>query len=378
MDSRARLLFRIAGSKLSRMGFMQAPRPINLTFSVTNMCQSRCKTCSIWRLYKTDASRLKDELSLDEIEKVFASMGEVYFFNISGGEPFLRRDLPEIVRAACEHLKPSVIHTPTNALTPSLIEEKVAEILEIIQSSGRAVPFTIKPSLDGVGEVHDELRGVPGNFEKVLETVSRLKKMQERYPNLEIGLGTIISKLNLSRVGEAARFARKMGVDSYISEIAEQRAELFNLGQAITPTAEEYEGAIDEFNAELMAGGIERKPISGITLAFRQVYYRYAVRIMKEKRQVLPCYAGITNVHISPYGDVWPCCILGYDKPMGNLRSTGYDFLRVWHSREADDVRRFITGGQCHCPLANQAYSNILCSIRAMSQMLRERRRMNR
>lgn len=375
MDSHISLLPRILAYKLARNRLVKPPFPINLTFSVTNMCQSTCRTCGIWRLYKEQPGKFGDELSLDEIEKIFAGMGEVYFFNISGGEPFLRRDLPEIVAAACKYLKPAVIHTPTNALSPRLVEEKVAEILEVIRSSGRIIPFTIKPSFDGVGKVHDDIRGVEGNFEKVLETVSRLRRLQEKYPNLEIGLGTIISKFNLAHIRETARYARELGVDSYISEIAEQRTELFNVGDPITPTPEEYEKAIGEFNSELTSGC---KAVSGITLALRQVYYRYAVRIMKEQRQVLPCYAGIANVHISPYGDVWPCCILGYEKPMGNLRDAGYDFMRVWHSSEADEVRRFIAGGRCYCPLANQAYSNILCDPRAMLQVFRERRRMRR
>lgn len=339
------------------------------------MCQSRCKTCGIWKLYKEAPDKREEELSLDEIEQIFAGMGEVYFFNISGGEPFLRRDLPQIVEAACKYLKPSVIHTPTNAIAPPVIEERVTEILEIIKRSGRIIPFTIKPSFDGVGEAHDEVRGVAGNYEKVLDTLSRLKRLQEKYPNLEIGLGTIISKFNLNRIAETARAARELGVDSYISEIAEQRTELFNVGEPITPDPDEYEAAINDFNTELAAGQIEERSVSRTTLAFRQVYYKYAVRTMREKRQVLPCYGGIANVHINPYGDVWPCCILGYDKPMGNLRDAGYDFKKVWRSSEAREVRRFIAKGGCYCPLANQAYSNILCHPGAMMQVFRERMR---
>lgn len=200
-------------------------------------------------------------------------------------------------------------------------------------------------------------------------------RLQEQYPNLEVGLGTIISKLNLDRVRETAHYARNLGVDSYISEIAEQRTELFNVGDPITPTAEEYEKAIGDFNSASGVDRIEKHAVSNTTLAFRQVYYRYAIRTLREMRQVLPCYAGIANVHISPYGDVWPCCILGYDKPMGNLREAGYDFQKVWHSRQADKVRHFIADGRCHCPLANQAYSNILCNTGAMLRVLHERLR---
>ena len=74
------------------------------------------------------------------------------------------------------------------------------------------------------------------------------------------------------------------------------------------------------------------------------------------------CYAGISNVHINYDGEVWPCCVLGYSQPMGFLREEGYDFRKVWHSDRAAKVRKYIKDGNCACPLANQAYSNILCS----------------
>lgn len=368
-------MLRALGFRLSRAGFIKSPSPINLTLSVTNMCQSRCKTCSIWSLYQHRRERFRDELRTDEIERIFRSVGHVHFFNISGGEPFLRRDLPEIVAAAIEHLQPAVIHTPTNAIMPGVIEERVGRILEIIKASGREIPFTIKPSFDGVGEKHDEIRGIAGNFEKVLDTLARLRKLQESYPNLEVGLGTIISKSNLDGIRETARYARRLGVDSYISEIAEERTELFNIGDGITPSPEEYAKAIEEFTSELEAGPTDGRKVSSTTLAFRRVYYSYAVQTMREQRQVLPCYAGIANVHINPYGDVWPCCVLGYQSSMGNLRDHGYDFYSIWHSEPADGIRRSIARGECHCPLANQAYSNILCSPSAMLQVLRERRR---
>ena len=370
----AHLLPRIIGYGLCRLGLLPAIGPINLTFSVTNMCQSRCRTCSVWRLYKDDRAGLSEELSIGDIEAIFAGIGHVYFFNISGGEPFLRPDLPQIVAAACKYLTPRVIHAPTNALTPEIIESRVEEILDVIKAAGRMTYLTIKPSFDGVGPVHDAIRGVEGNFDKLLDTLTRLKKLQAEHPNLEIGLGTIISRFNLDYVRETARFAGELGVDSYISEVAEERSELFNIGEPITPTADEYEAAIKTFNSELPAVGRPDDSVSAMALAFRQIYYRLTVQILREGRQVLPCYAGLANVHLSPYGDVWPCCVLGYEKSMGNLKDHAYDFYRIWRSEEAGKIRRFIAEGRCYCPLANQAYSNILCSPTAMLDLLRQRR----
>ena len=103
---------------------------MTLTFSVTNRCNSRCKTCNIWQVYPNHWQVAEDELTLDEIGKIFSSMPPVYFFNLSGGEPFLRDDLPEIVDLAVEHLKPAIIHAPTNAIMTKRILQQTRKILE--------------------------------------------------------------------------------------------------------------------------------------------------------------------------------------------------------------------------------------------------------
>ncbi|MBI2844723.1 MAG: radical SAM protein [Armatimonadetes bacterium] len=367
------LLPKAANYRLSRCGIVRPASPINITLSVTNMCQSRCKTCNIWEMYKcgggNDFGRLQDEMTLADFERLFKSIGHVYFVNISGGEPFLRKDFPEIIELANELLAPGVIHTPTNAIMPQRIEEMTEDILQRLLRNGRKTTFTVKPSFDGVGDIHDQIRGVSGNFEKLMDTLERLRKLRSRYPNLEVGAGTVISRFNIDKVPETAEFVHTLGLDSYISEIAEERSEMFNKGDSITPSADEYERAIKIFSQESRKHLTQAGKLGRTTNAFRLVYYDLVVRILREKRQVLPCYGGISNVHISPYGDVWPCCVLGYEKSMGRLSDSDYDFRKIWHSAAAEQVRRYIRAGNCWCPLANQAYSNILVSPVAMARV---------
>jgi MoaA/NifB/PqqE/SkfB family radical SAM enzyme len=308
-------------------------------------------------------------MALGDYERLFKSLGHVYFVNISGGEPFLRRDLPDIIELANNLLTPGVIHTPTNAILPSRIEEMTEDILKRLKASGRHVFFTVKPSFDGIGELHDEIRGIPGNFEKLLDTISRLKRLKNKYSNLEIGAGTVISNFNIDHIKEIADYVHSLGLDSYISEIAEQRSEMFNQSDDITPSAQKYEDAIRLFSDESRkhlskAGNLGRR-----TGAFRLVYYDLVIRILKENRQVLPCYAGISNVHISPYGDVWPCCVLGYEKSMGRLKDSNFDFHKIWRSERAREVRQYIKSGDCWCPLANQAYSNMLMNPATLAKV---------
>ena len=340
-----------------RHGLSSPPNPINVTFSVTRRCQSRCKTCFIWKECSTaDAT---EDIDLETIEILFRAIGWTYFFNVSGGEPFLRKDLPEIVRLACRHLRPAVIHIPTNAILPERIEEYTRSILEIIEKEAPGTVLSVKPSFDGIGEQHDEIRGIPGNFEKLLDTLDRLGRLRETHKYLHVGVGTVVSRFNQNSLNDIIAYAGKLGVDTYINEVAEEREEFFNLGSGITPDSESYARIMDIFKENVRGRLKKMKLLSRITTAMRIVYYDLAADILKEKRQVIPCYAGILNVHVNSDGGIWPCAVLAYKGEMGKVGGdTG--FLDIWNSKEAKRVRRDIKAGKCACPLANQAYSNIL------------------
>ncbi len=321
--------------RLARLKMIPPGMPLNLTFSVTNICQSRCRTCNIWSLYENNPEKRNDELTLAEIEKIFRSMGHIFVFNISGGEPFLRPDITDIIKLACRYLSPGIIHIPTNAIAIERIDKKINEILNFLKTNFPAIHLTVKPSLDHIGDKHDEIRGVKGNFEKVMSLFQRLKSLQPEFPNFHVELGTVISNWNINDIEEIAAFVTTLGTDSYRNEIAEQRSEMFNRENSITPTAEAYERATEKFIRHIRAQMKNRLFFHRITSAFRLVYYALAIRILKENRQVIPCYAGISNAHLSPYGDVWACCTLGYDKSMGNLREFDYDFQKLWKSPQA-------------------------------------------
>ncbi len=361
-DYMVRILPKTVLYKGVRSGLIRPTAPITLTYSVTAACQSRCKTCNIGLMFRKDPERDKRDLDLEEIEKIFRGLGKIYFLNISGGEPYLRSDLPEIVRLGCRHLRPRIIHIPTNAIASEKIRDLTIQCLEIINEYDSSVPLTVKPSIDGVGRRHDEIRGVPGNFKQLEKTISSLKGVEKEYSNFHLELGTVVSNFNISHLEEIGNYVHSLGIQSYRNEIAENRAEFFNLEDSITPDVDTYENLVTDFAAKIRKNLAGKRNLARITESLRLIYYDLAVRILREGRQVIPCYAGISNVHINYDGEVWPCCVLGHSQPMGALRKAGYDFKRIWQSDQANRVRRYIKKENCACPLANQAYANILCS----------------
>lgn len=333
--------------------------PINITVSGSYRCNSRCQTCNVWLLPN-------DDFTIEEWDKTFQSLGQApYWFTFSGGEPTLRKDLPEMIASAYRHCKPGIINIPTNGIQDKIIPGRIEQILQACPDS----EVIVNLSIDGVGLKHDKVRGVRGNFERSMHTYAAFKELKTRYPNFTLGIHTVISNFNVDTFPELCEFVqRELQPDSYITEIAEERVELDTVGLGITPTVEKYSVAIDVLLDSLRDQQV--RGISRVTQAFRRQYYEIVKRTLREHRQVIPCMAGVASAQIAPNGDVWSCCIRA--ESMGNLRDYDYDFGRVWRSARADEMRRSIKAGECYCPLANASYTNMLTHVPTLIKVSRE------
>ena len=318
--------------------------PINLTLSPSPRCNSRCLTCNIWM-------KREDELTLEEWEKVFKSLGRApFWFTVSGGEPFMLPEIVEICQLLYEHCRPGIINIPTNSLMYKIIPRKV----EAICRSCPEAEVIINLSLDGVGERHDYIRGIKGNFEKFELNYEALRELN--LPNLTVGIHSVISNFNVDHTEELFDYAFSRNPDSYITEIAEQRVELDTIDIPITPSLDKYSRAIDNLIARIQSRRF--RGISRVTEAFRVEYYQLVKEILAQETQVIPCFAGWASAQIYANGEVWPCCIRADN--MANLRDVDYDFKAVWYSQEAERIRNSIRAKECHCPLANASYTNLL------------------
>ena len=102
------------------------------------------------------------------------------------------------------------------------------------------------------------------------------------------------------------------------------------------------------------------------TEAVRLTYYDVAVQILKKRKQVTPCYAGISNIHMNYNGEMWPCCVLGGEQTLGNVRDWEYNIKKLLRSDQAMKSKKYIADGNCACPLANQWLNNVLLTPRHM------------
>ncbi|HMR64227.1 MAG TPA: radical SAM protein [Anaerolineae bacterium] len=320
--------------------------PFSIVVSVSYRCNSKCKTCDVWR-------KPNDDMTFEEWDKTFAKIGRgPLYFTFTGGEPFLRKDTVDLALSAYDHCRPAVITIPTNGILTQRILDGVDRLCE----GAPKTQIGINLSLDEVGERHDEIRLVPGNWKKAMKTWAGLKELQKQHKNLVLTNHTVISNFNIDRFFEIYHGLEFLKPDSYITEIAEERVELDTVGWEITPLAEKY-GPIADFLSERA----HRRRVSGfakVTQAFRAEYYQLAKQVLYERRQVIPCYAGWASCQIAPNGDLWSCCIRA--EGVGNLRENQYDLRRIWTGETIAKLRDSIYQGECHCPMANAAYANML------------------
>lgn len=321
--------------------------PMNYTISALYTCNSRCKTCNIWK-------KKAENLTIDEYKVIFKKLGKSpYWITISGGEPFLRKDLVELCRIIYKYSKPKIINIPTNGiLTNKIVEDVIAIVKDCPKTQ-----IIINLSIDGIGKQHDEIRQVPGNYTKIIRTFKKLKELECK--NLTVGIHTVISRFNVKEFSSIANELIQLGPDSYITEIAEERNELDTMNAKITPDMISYRSAIDYLIHRIKNGKFSG--MNKITQAFRIEYYNLVKQILRDRKQVIPCYSGIASAQISPDGEVWICCIKA--RSLGNLREHDYNFRKIWFNKKMKKERLSIKNKECYCPLANASYTNMLMDI---------------
>ena len=165
--------------------------PLHLTFFVTRRCNARCPFC-FYLSSRNEAARQERELTVDEISRLSASLGNLLWLAFSGGEIFLRPDLVEMTRIFYRQNRPAIILLPTNGLKTDTIREYTEKILQQCPKS----TIVVKLSLDGPEPIHDRIRDVAGSYRKTMATYESLAELLAPYPNFELGINSVFCAAN--------------------------------------------------------------------------------------------------------------------------------------------------------------------------------------
>lgn len=142
-------------------------KPVVIQFPVNDVCNSKCQMCNIWQ------QKFDYQITPSDLAQVLSSslFSEVRSVGVNGGEPTLRRDLAELVDILFKKLpKLLSISLITNSLNSNQVIERIGEVGQVVQSHSGLLDVMV--SLDGVGDVHDKVRGRAGNFENAVKVIN--------------------------------------------------------------------------------------------------------------------------------------------------------------------------------------------------------------
>lgn len=311
--------------------------PRQATIRVTDRCNARCSMCSLWR--RTDGSCLP----LSAFHTLPPSLTTI---SLSGGEPFLREDLPEIVAIIKKICKKSRIVILTNGLLVGTIIRQMRAIRTIDPHIAVRLP------LDGIGTSHDKVRGVENAYGQVMETLRQLKNLRIR----DVGVTITVNDHTIEEIEKVYRLAgeKKVRFNCQVTHSSN-----FYYGK-------ENEGIHrkDRFREQLRSVISRELRSFDIYRAFKAYYYRGLWNYVNSLPRLYPCEAGRLFFYMNQEGNVYPCPFI--DKEMGNLLKD--DFGVIWNGSQAARVRQCVKecGLQCWttCTVAPAIRNNPVKALR--------------
>jgi MoaA/NifB/PqqE/SkfB family radical SAM enzyme len=325
-------------TRITWKAYQKRPSPPFLVLFINSICNQKCEHCFYWR----NLNR-KDDLSKEELFALSRSLGRIENLNLSGGEPFLRPDLAEICRQFIRHNKVRQIYVPTNA---SFADRVVKQVSETLQEKDLDL-FVLEISLDGLGEFHDNFRGMKGAFERAMATYDALAELQAKDPRLRVHSISTATADNLDEIRRLTTylFDRCPKMDHH--NLAIIRGDRKN-PDLRGPDLAEYMKLYDY--VQRLWSSREENRYGSIVEPLLQTA---KAKIVAEQRQVVSCKAGVLSAVVYANGDVALC---ETHPPVGNLRQN--TFPEIWKSAAAEQLRASIRRKECYCTLEIALWSS--------------------
>jgi MoaA/NifB/PqqE/SkfB family radical SAM enzyme len=302
-------------------GTLFTAKPRMVQFPVCDRCNARCIMCNRW------SKESKEEITIEKIQEVFRSplFSKVEQINLHGGEPTLRRDLPEICRIVLDSCpKLSHIWISTNGIGTKRIESRVREIAELPDLK-RIASIGINVSIDGIGKTHDRIRGVEGGFDQAVNTLQAIKRLAAVHP-IQLTIGTVIQPSNLRELDAIVHLGASLGVPVLFQPLMFD--EFFNLqsGEKLR---------FSEDDARLLQSIIRTKLSRGSSLA--SFYWCDYLAMAAGRHRQSPCAFDRYILSLYPTGEIMPCSARDWIL-FGNVYDEALD--SIWYGPRADAIRK--------------------------------------
>lgn len=314
--------------------------PPFLTLFINSICNMQCEHCFYWK----NLNRA-DDLTVDELTKLSQSLGKVENLNLSGGEPFLRREIAEICNGFVQRNGVRQIYIPTNGY---FTERTVAAVEQMLAEPQLAL-LAIEFSLDGMAEYHDEFRVSRGSFERAMATYDALASIQQRDARLRIHATSTAHSGNIEELRQLTAYLLQRCPQMDHHNLDTIRGDRKN-PELAAPLMEAYYQLYREVQN---LWKVREEGRFGSVVEPLMQWTKQAT--VNKQHQVVPCLAGKLSAVIYSNGDVSVC---ESHAPLGNLREK--TFPEIWHSTEAVARRKSVAAKECWCTAAVPLWPSIV------------------
>jgi MoaA/NifB/PqqE/SkfB family radical SAM enzyme len=276
---------------------LHAIRPTVLIYNCTWVCDARCTMCSNWKF-----GDRKSDMTLAELEPAMAHpfWGAVENLNISGGEPTTRNDLPEMVELFQRHLpRLRKIGINTTGLTPHRAIPMLTRIVEFC--AGKGVLISVRVSLDGIGDIHNQVRDVKRGFEKACTTIDAMQALADEHTNFQFGIAATIFGTNMEDAENILAWSRARNLDVVFNMLRFTDAMLHN------KELEETIGFREREEAFMRKFFLERVQEESLLSGQAFMYLHYADMIANGYHRTMPCPFKSQGLLLNPNGDLHYC-----------------------------------------------------------------------
>ena len=349
-----------SGALIARSGLRAffPGHPPYIIFFVTHRCNAACPFCfDRENREKTDSSR---ELDIDAIKKIASNWRSPLQVTLTGGEPFLKKDLPDIALAWIEAGAVSLTIATNATLT-----ERVFETVSLILEKSPDIFLDLNISICGPEKLHNEILGIPGAYKKAFDTARGLFKLQEKHRGFRIGATVTVSGANQEEAVQTVSDLADSGLFKRVQPLW-VRGKPFDESSLLCDFSV-YEEAKDVLVRKSLSSGTGR-----VKEALSKMVRDDVADIVTGKDAIHPCQAGRTMVTIDPFGEVYPCEILEQELPsgvpdknirswsMGNLPENNFQIGNIIKSKRAKTITAWIKESGCVCSFECAAYNNIV------------------
>ena len=305
------------------------PSPPFLVLFVNSLCNMRCEHCFYWKQLNQ-----RDDLSFEEIVALSRELGPIENLNLSGGEPFLRKEFDAICQQFIRRNGVKEIYVPTNGW---FTDKTVRMIRGVLEEPGLRL-FGVELSLDGMPEFHDRFRDAPDSFRRAMETYDALARLQEEDSRLQIHAISTATETNMDEIRRLTTYLYDRCPRMTHHNLAIIRGDRKNPSLQ-GPALDAYR-ALYDYIRRLWAPREQARFGAVVEPMLQWAKLESA----EQKRQFVACRAGVLSAVVHANGDVGVC---EQRPPIGNLRKQSFN--EIWRAGHAREVRRSIERKECYC-----------------------------